>query len=92
MVRTLLTSEDPVDRTMISGQQYELLEWLNNVTFPMEAKFSDIEFARRSYESAVRRIIDCGVCSSFIYLYAIIITNTVFLQRLLHVAITGHFI
>ncbi|KAG6820865.1 hypothetical protein H0H93_010692 [Arthromyces matolae] len=35
-----------------SGQQYELLDWLSNVTFPMEAKFSDIEFARRSYKSA----------------------------------------
>ena len=47
-----------------SGQQYELLDWLNNVTFPMEAKFSDIDFARRAYESVVRRVIDCGVSDS----------------------------
>ncbi|KAG6873806.1 hypothetical protein C0995_011031 [Termitomyces sp. Mi166 len=50
-----------IDTHIISGQEYELLEWLDKVTFPMEAKFLDIEFARRSYEYAVRRIIDCGV-------------------------------
>jgi guanine deaminase len=44
-----------------SGQQYELLDWLNNITFPMEAKFSDIDLARRTYESVVRRVLDCGV-------------------------------
>ncbi|KAG6817784.1 hypothetical protein H0H87_003192 [Tephrocybe sp. NHM501043] len=33
------------------GQQYELLDWLKNITFPMEANFSDIAFARRSYQS-----------------------------------------
>jgi cytosine/adenosine deaminase-related metal-dependent hydrolase len=44
-----------------SGQQYQLLDWLENVTFPMEAKFSDIDFARRTYRSVVRRIIDSGV-------------------------------
>jgi hypothetical protein len=27
----------------------------------MEAKFSDIEFARRTYELVVRRVIDSGV-------------------------------
>jgi cytosine/adenosine deaminase-related metal-dependent hydrolase len=44
-----------------SGQQYELLDWLNNITFPMEAKFSNIDLARRTYESVVRRVLDCGV-------------------------------
>jgi guanine deaminase len=47
-----------------SGQQYELLDWLNNVTFPTEAKFSDIDFARRTYESVVRRVVDSGVSRS----------------------------
>ncbi|KAG6865190.1 hypothetical protein C0991_004561 [Blastosporella zonata] len=50
-----------------SGQQYELLDWLKNVTFPMEAKFSDIDFARRSYKSVVRRIIDCGTTTCCYY-------------------------
>ena len=44
-----------------SGQQYELLDWLANVTFPTEAKFSDLEFSGRIYESVVRRTIDSGV-------------------------------
>jgi len=47
-----------------SGQQYELLDWLDNITFPVEAKFSNIDFAQRTYESVVRRVIDCGVSLS----------------------------
>ncbi|KAG6853024.1 hypothetical protein C0991_007395 [Blastosporella zonata] len=50
-----------------SGQQYELLDWLNNIIFPTEAKFSDIDFARRSYKSVVRRIIDCGTTTCCYY-------------------------
>jgi cytosine/adenosine deaminase-related metal-dependent hydrolase len=44
-----------------SGMQYELLQWLEKITFPMESKFSDVDFAQRTYASAVRRIIDSGV-------------------------------
>jgi guanine deaminase len=49
-----------------SGQQYELLDWLYEVTFPMEARFSDVDFARRTYQLIVGRIINSGVlqCSS----------------------------
>lgn len=43
-----------------SGQQYELLDWLSQVTFPTEAKFSEPEFANRTYKSVVRRVIDSG--------------------------------
>ncbi|KAL0946720.1 hypothetical protein HGRIS_012903 [Hohenbuehelia grisea] len=50
-----------------SGQQYELLDWLQNVTFPMEAKFSDLEFARATYKSVVRRIIDYGTTTCCYY-------------------------
>ncbi|KAF7305055.1 hypothetical protein MKEN_01220500 [Mycena kentingensis (nom. inval.)] len=45
---------------MGSGQQYELLEWLENITFPMESMYADAAFAERTYSSVVRRIIDCG--------------------------------
>lgn len=44
-----------------SGQQYELLDWLENVTFPMEATFADVKVAETTYRSVVRRVIDCGV-------------------------------
>ncbi|KAJ7087886.1 Metallo-dependent hydrolase [Mycena epipterygia] len=43
-----------------SGRNYELLDWLENITFPMESKFSDVDFARRTYASVVRRVIDSG--------------------------------
>ncbi|KAI5899576.1 guanine deaminase [Schizophyllum commune H4-8] len=50
-----------------SGQQYELLDWLKHVTFPMEAKFADVDFARRTYESVVQRIINCGTTTCCYY-------------------------
>ncbi|KAL1944705.1 hypothetical protein VTO73DRAFT_3135 [Trametes versicolor] len=43
-----------------SGQQYELLDWLDHVTFPMEARFADADFARRTYTSVIKRTIDYG--------------------------------
>ena len=49
--------------TRHSGQEHELLDWLAKVTFPTEARFEDVAFARKSYTSAVRRIIDNGVRS-----------------------------
>ncbi|KIY63053.1 guanine deaminase [Cylindrobasidium torrendii FP15055 ss-10] len=50
-----------------SGGQYELLDWLQNVTFPMEAKFSDPEFARRTYTSVVQRVINNGTTACCYY-------------------------
>ena len=44
-----------------SGQQHELLDWLEEVTFPMEARFADADFARRAYTSVVKRTLDYGV-------------------------------
>ncbi|GAA5935361.1 hypothetical protein JCM1841_001934, partial [Sporobolomyces salmonicolor] len=42
------------------GQQYELLDWLTNVTFPAEVKFRDPAYARRTYEGVVQRVINSG--------------------------------
>ncbi|KAJ7510029.1 Metallo-dependent hydrolase [Mycena galericulata] len=50
-----------------SGQQYELLDWLENITFPMESKFSDVDFAQRTYASVVRRLIDSGITTCCYY-------------------------
>ncbi|TDL27413.1 Metallo-dependent hydrolase [Rickenella mellea] len=50
-----------------SGQQYELLDWLENVTFPMESKFSDAEFARKTYPSVVQRFINAGTTTCCYY-------------------------
>ena len=48
-----------------SGQQYELLDWLQQITFPMEARFVDVDFARRAYRHIVKRVINSGVPQSF---------------------------
>ncbi|KAJ3504608.1 hypothetical protein NMY22_g17863 [Coprinellus aureogranulatus] len=50
-----------------TGQQYELLDWLANVTFPMEAKFKDVAFARRIYKQVVRTFIDAGTTTCCYY-------------------------
>jgi hypothetical protein len=34
----------------------------------MESKFADLEFARRTYESVVRRVIDGGVSALVIFI------------------------
>ncbi|EJD05871.1 guanine deaminase [Fomitiporia mediterranea MF3/22] len=49
------------------GQQYELLEWLDKMTFPMEARYQDILFAKRIYTEVVRRFIDCGTTTCCYY-------------------------
>ncbi|KAF9645292.1 guanine deaminase [Thelephora ganbajun] len=50
-----------------AGQQYELLKWLENVTFPMEAKFKNVDFARKAYTKIVKRIIDAGTTTCCYY-------------------------
>ena len=49
----------PID--ILSGGQFQLLEWLKRVTFPTESKFADVDFARKTYESVVTRLINGGV-------------------------------
>ncbi|KAL5511607.1 hypothetical protein ACEPAH_4824 [Sanghuangporus vaninii] len=50
-----------------SGQQYELLDWLENVTFPMESRFRDAEFAKMVYPEVVRRFIAFGTTTCCYY-------------------------
>ncbi len=38
-----------------TGTDLPLLDWLNKYTFPTEAKYKDIEFARDVFTKAVRR-------------------------------------
>ena len=59
-----------------SGQQYELLDWLANVTFPTEAKFQDVEFAKRMYKKVVRTFIDAGVSYSLFKATSVLTSST----------------
>ncbi|KIM48734.1 hypothetical protein M413DRAFT_437911 [Hebeloma cylindrosporum] len=52
---------------MGTGGQYQLLDWLHNITFPMEAKFSDLDFAQKAYKSVVRRLINTGTTTCCYY-------------------------
>lgn len=49
------------------GQQYELLDWLQHVTFPRERRFEDGRYARKTYESVVQRLIDSGTTTACYY-------------------------
>ncbi|KAI0705868.1 Metallo-dependent hydrolase [Cytidiella melzeri] len=52
---------------MGSGQEHELLDWLAQTTFPMEARFADESFAKKAYGTVVRRVIDCGTTTCCYY-------------------------
>ena len=39
------------------GMDYELIEWLNTYTFPEEAKYKDIEYAKKAYSIFATNII-----------------------------------
>lgn len=43
-----------------TGFGMPLLDWLNTYTFPVEAKFSDTDFARHHYTKAVKRFLKNG--------------------------------
>ncbi|KIJ69327.1 hypothetical protein HYDPIDRAFT_24172 [Hydnomerulius pinastri MD-312] len=49
------------------GGEYELLDWLNNYTFPTEARFKDVQYAERAYPDIVKRVISCGTTTSCYY-------------------------
>ncbi|XP_017104668.2 guanine deaminase [Drosophila bipectinata] len=42
------------------GLDMPLLDWLNTYTFPLEAKFSDLEYAQRVYKSVVEATLRSG--------------------------------
>ncbi|KAK0559331.1 hypothetical protein OC844_004483 [Tilletia horrida] len=49
------------------GQQYELLDWLKHVTFPREARYTDLHYAERTYKSVVQRLLNSGTTTACYY-------------------------
>ncbi|KIJ41896.1 hypothetical protein M422DRAFT_68111 [Sphaerobolus stellatus SS14] len=49
------------------GGQYELLDWLDKLTFPTEAKFGNSKYATKVYRSVVKRLLDCGTTTCCYY-------------------------
>ncbi len=50
-----------------TGRGLQIMDWLNKVTFPHEAKFEDPEYARRTYASCVEGFIKQGVTTASYY-------------------------
>lgn len=49
------------------GGELELLQWLDNYTFPTEARFKDVGYAKRTYPHVVRRIVNSGTTTCCYY-------------------------
>ncbi|KAF9874295.1 guanine deaminase [Colletotrichum karsti] len=49
------------------GQGLHILDWLNQVTFPHEARFSDTTYARKVYESCVDGFLKQGITTASYY-------------------------
>lgn len=49
------------------GQGLHILEWLEQVTFPVEARFSDTEYARKTYENTVCDFLRQGITTASYY-------------------------
>ena len=49
------------------GMQLQLLDWLEELTFPEESKFQDVEYAKAMYASAVDRYLRSGTTTACIY-------------------------
>ncbi|KAK5123130.1 hypothetical protein LTR85_003328 [Meristemomyces frigidus] len=49
------------------GREYEILEWLNTVTFPHESRFEDPAYARRVYALLVEGFLKQGVTTASYY-------------------------
>ena len=49
------------------GTDMELLEWLTTYTFPEEAKYRDVDYARRIYKSFVNTLWSVGTLYSGVY-------------------------
>ncbi|RGP76862.1 guanine deaminase [Fusarium longipes] len=49
------------------GQGLHILDWLNDVTFPIEARFSDSGYAKRMYEDTVQDFLRQGITTASYY-------------------------
>ncbi|MES1906778.1 MAG: hypothetical protein MHM6MM_000016 [Cercozoa sp. M6MM] len=47
-----------------TGQGIPLLKWLDTVTFPMESRFDDVDFANHVYDKCVRRLLKNGTTTA----------------------------
>ena len=63
----------------------ELLEWLNKYTFPAEAKYEDIEYARKTYQGFVDRMVKSATTRACIFA-TIHVEATLILMELLEKA------
>ena len=50
-----------------TGRGDLLMDWLNKITFPHEAKFEDLEYARKTYASCVDGFIKQGITTASYY-------------------------
>lgn len=71
------------------GMDLPLLDWLTQYTFPLEARFSDVDYARKIYRQLVRELIQNG--TTRVAMFASIHTDAtlVLMEELERVGVTG---
>ncbi len=52
---------------MMAAAGYSLLEWLNNHTFPTEAKYANVSYAEKKYKEFCRALLKCGTTLAAVY-------------------------
>ncbi|KAG1756427.1 uncharacterized protein EDB91DRAFT_1241499 [Suillus paluster] len=67
------------------GGEMELLQWLDNYTFPTEARFKDVGYATRAYTDVVRRMVNSGT-TTCCYYGSLHLEATKVLATLIHTA------
>ncbi|OAX41989.1 Metallo-dependent hydrolase [Rhizopogon vinicolor AM-OR11-026] len=65
------------------GGEFELLQWLDNYTFPTEARFKDAGYAERAYPDVVQRIVNSGT-TTCCYYGSLHLEATKILAKLVH--------
>lgn len=71
------------------GMDMELLDWLYNITFPTESKFSDIKIADKVYRAFVKELWRQGTMRSIVFGTIHIKSNLLLAQRLADAGLQG---
>ena len=73
-----------------TGMDLQLLEWLNQYTFPTEAAFADAGFAREVYHTLAKTLVELGTTRVCIFSSIHRTATHILMEELEHAGITGY--
>lgn len=72
------------------GMDLQLLDWLNTYTFPTEAKFKDVEVARRVYKDLAEKLVANGTTRVAMFSSLHVDSTIVLMEELEKAGVTGY--